>query len=170
MTPRNRKLAGALTITGAAFAAILSSEGFTPKAVIPIPGDVPTIGYGSTAGVKMGDTITESVARSRARREVKDEYEAGIQKCAADVMMTENEFSALVDQAYNSGVNSVCRSSIIRKFREGRYEEGCAVILTFDMLQGRHCRQPHNLKYFPGCKGIMARRQRTYNLCMAVAS
>ena len=33
-------------------------EGYTDRAVIPVKGDVPTIGFGTTTGVKLGDTTT----------------------------------------------------------------------------------------------------------------
>ena len=37
-------------------------EGLRLKAYIPVKGDVPTIGWGHTKGVKMGDRITKAQA------------------------------------------------------------------------------------------------------------
>lgn len=165
MTPAVRKLCAALALSAAACLGLLKSEGFTPVAIIPVRGDVPTLGYGSTAGVKMGDTITEPEARKRAEGEIRDVYQAAIHKCAGDVMLTQGEHDALIDLAYNVGAEKVCGFSIIRKFRAGDYAAGCAAILTVDMLNGKHCREPANLGNVQGCRGIMNRRQRQYDLC-----
>ena len=40
----------ALTLSAAGLVAVVSSEGYSDHAIIPIPGDVPTIGFGTTGG------------------------------------------------------------------------------------------------------------------------
>ena len=42
-------------VSAALLIGVLQHEGYTDHAVIPVPGDVPTIGAGRTEGVKMGD-------------------------------------------------------------------------------------------------------------------
>jgi len=54
-----------LALSAAALVGLAGYEGFRDKAYIPVPGDVPTIGFGSTHGVKMGDTITPERALIR---------------------------------------------------------------------------------------------------------
>lgn len=49
---------------------IIEDEGFSSVAYIPVKGDVPTIGYGFTKGVKIGDTITRDQADIRLRKEI----------------------------------------------------------------------------------------------------
>ena len=49
---------------------IRSAEGFRSEAYIPTKGDVPTIGFGFTEGVKQGDTITREQAEERLTEEV----------------------------------------------------------------------------------------------------
>ena len=54
--PPQRKTVAALTLSAAALVGIVLHEGYTDRAVIPVKGDVPTIGFGTTTGVKLGDT------------------------------------------------------------------------------------------------------------------
>tara|TARA_R110001632_G_scaffold33569_4_gene86246 strand:+ start:226 stop:828 length:603 start_codon:yes stop_codon:yes gene_type:complete len=42
---------------------IVEREGFIPVAKIPTGGDVPTVGYGRTKGVSLGDTIDEETGK-----------------------------------------------------------------------------------------------------------
>ena len=55
---KKRLAVGALSLSATGLIGIASYEGFSDKAYIPIEGDVPTIGFGSTQDVKMGDAIT----------------------------------------------------------------------------------------------------------------
>ena len=49
-----RYAVASLTLSAAAFVSLLVSEGYTDKAIIPVKGDVPTYGFGTTEGVKIG--------------------------------------------------------------------------------------------------------------------
>ena len=95
---------------------------------------------------------------------VHDEYQPVIHKCAGDIPMTQGEFDSLIDLGYNIGAEKVCRYSIIKLFRAGKYAEGCKTIFTIDMLNGVHCRE--NVGKVNGCRGIMKRRQEQYERCM----
>ena len=57
--PPQRRTVAALTLSAAALVGIVLHEGYTDRAVIPVKGDVPTIGFGTTSGVKIGDLATE---------------------------------------------------------------------------------------------------------------
>ncbi|MGB3945214.1 MAG: hypothetical protein WBK76_00015, partial [Candidatus Saccharimonadales bacterium] len=57
---------GAMVLSAAALVGIALHEGYSDKAIVPVKGDVPTIGWGTTGGVKMGDTITPPQALMRA--------------------------------------------------------------------------------------------------------
>ncbi len=46
-----RTAIAALSISGAALVGMLVHEGYRDRAYIPVPGDVPTIGFGTTEGV-----------------------------------------------------------------------------------------------------------------------
>ena len=58
---------GAMVLSAAALVGLALHEGYSDKAIIPVKGDVPTIGFGTTGGVKMGDRIlTPTGVSSRA--------------------------------------------------------------------------------------------------------
>ncbi len=66
MIQRPRLSVAALALSAIGFAGIVAHEGYSDKAIIPVPGDKPTIGFGTTEGVKAGDTITPPKAVIRA--------------------------------------------------------------------------------------------------------
>jgi lysozyme len=98
-------------------ALIIEFEGFRSEAYIPVPGDVPTIGFGFTRGVQMGDKMTRSEAAARLKEEL-GEYEAGVLS-ACTVEPNENEFAALVSFAFNVGVGALRKSSVIKAHNRG---------------------------------------------------
>ena len=73
---RTRQIAAALTLSASALVGIALHEGYRDTAYIPVPGDVPTIGFGTTEGVKMGDHITPPKALTRALTDVQ-KFEGG---------------------------------------------------------------------------------------------
>ena len=172
MTPtQKRSMAAGLVATAALFATLRQDEGFDAGAVQPVPGDRWTYGHGSTfkddgSPVQPGDTITREQADKLLRKTVTDKYEAGINRCAGDLMLLPREKDILIELAYQNGVNAVCSYSIIRKFRSGDYATGCASILTIDRLQGRNCSKPENRHRKDGCNGLMNRREKQEAKCM----
>lgn len=104
-------------------------EGFVPHAyddtdpkARPIkPGDpvrgVLTYGYGETAGVKPGDTITESEADRRLRMRVKF-FEKAV-KDAVSVTVKQHQFDAMVSLCYNIGPERFRGSSVVRFLNAG---------------------------------------------------
>jgi GH24 family phage-related lysozyme (muramidase) len=65
---------------------------------------VPTIGYGHTAGVKMGDRITQAQAEQMLKNDLVI-YENHVKSLKRD--FNQNEFDALVSFCYNCGVGSL---------------------------------------------------------------
>lgn len=63
---------------------------------------VPTIGYGHTAGVKMGQTITQAQAESFLKDDL-IRYEKNVEKYNDKYHWNQNEFDALVSFAFNTG-------------------------------------------------------------------
>lgn len=66
------------------------------------PAGVPTIAFGHTAGVKMGDTITQEQADELLRDDL-EIYEGKVAKYDDKYHWNQNQFDALVSFAYNIG-------------------------------------------------------------------
>ena len=131
-----RTTVAALSLSAAAFAALVSHEGYTDKAVIPVPGDVPTVGFGSTARedggkITMADTITpQKAVRLSVSHIAKDETQ--LRKCFGDdTQLYQHEWDAYSSLAYNIGAGRVCSSSIVQKVKSGQYESACMTIGEF---------------------------------------
>lgn len=95
---------------------ICEFEGFRASAYLD-PVGIPTIGYGFTKGVRLGDTITRIEAHLRMEREL-GEYERGVMR-ACKVEPNQNQFDALVCFAFNVGVAGMSRSSVIKAHNRG---------------------------------------------------
>lgn len=89
---------------------IAGFEDYRETAYIPVKGDKPTIGYGSTAGVKMGQKTTPARALMRLNDEVQGIYADGLKKCIK-VPLYYHEFGAYVSLAYSVGVPTVCKKA-----------------------------------------------------------
>ena len=130
-----RNLVGALTLTAAGLVAIVAREGYSSKAIIPVPGDVPTIGFGTTGGVKPGDTITPQKALERALVDVA-RFEGAIRECVT-VPLHQSEYDAYVSLAYNIGPGAFCGSTLVRKLNAGDYAGACAEISRWNRQGGQ---------------------------------
>ncbi|WP_374342614.1 glycoside hydrolase family protein [Azonexus sp.] len=159
-----------LALSAAGLVAIAVSEGYTDKAVIPVPGDKPTLGFGTTDGVKLGDRTTPPQALGKALRDVQV-TEAGLKRCI-HVALYQHEYDALVRLAYNVGAGAVCDSSIPGKLADNDYAGACRTILDFDKM--RDCSKPlvwDKKKQKWVCqlvpiRGLSIRRQTEYRQCM----
>lgn len=146
-----RTAIGALTLSAAALVSLFTIEGFTSKAIIPVPGDVPTFGFGTTDGVKMGDSIDPVTAVNRGYRDVL-KFEGAIKRCVK-VPLYQNEYDAYTKLTYNIGSGAFCSSALVRKLNAGDYDGACSEILRWDKFKGKPLR------------GLTARRQEEYKLC-----
>jgi lysozyme len=131
---------------------IAGFEGFRSNAYIPVPGDVPTIGYGTTNGVKMGDTVTKEKALVLLRNDVSS-FEGSIKRCVK-VPLYQHEYDAYVSLSYNIGAGTFCKSTLVRKLNAGDYTGACAQILRWDKFKGRALR------------GLTNRRRAEYQQCI----
>lgn len=88
------------------------------------PAGIPTIGYGTTAGVKMGDTITKERAEELLREDVK-RFEAQVLRLVK-VPLTQGQFDALVSFVYNLGAGNLSNSTLLRLLNAGDYKGAAA--------------------------------------------
>jgi lysozyme len=118
---------------------------------------VPTIGYGTTRGVKIGDTTTPERALIRLGQDV-GQFERAMRVCIGDVPLSQNEWDAYVSLAYNIGHRGFCKSTIVRRLKQNPadYAGACEAILMWDKAGGRVL------------AGLASRRQKEYRQCMGV--
>lgn len=143
-----------LSLTAAGLVGILNYEGFSDTAYIPVPGDVPTIGFGSTKGVKLGDTITPEKAIERAYRDIRN-TESAIHKCV-HVPLSTSEYDAFTSLAYNIGTSAFCSSTLVKKLNAGDYDGACAEIKRWVYVKGQVV------------PGLVNRREKEYRKCMGL--
>lgn len=148
----DRRSISAIALSASALVGIALHEGYSDKAITPVPGDVPTIGFGTTAGVRLGDKITPPVALARALQDVQ-KFEGALKRCVT-VPLHQYEYDAYVDLAYNIGAGAFCGSTLVKKLNAKDYAGACAQILVWDRFRGAPLR------------GLTVRRQAEYKQCM----
>ena len=77
---------------------------------------VPTIGYGHTKDVRMGDRISEYWAKELLRDDI-DEAERQVKELG--VARNEAQLDALVSFVFNLGIGRLKESTLLRVIREG---------------------------------------------------
>ena len=130
MSP-NQKKAGWLAI---AIAAVGAYEGLSLKAYPDIVG-VPTICYGETKNVKLGQTATKEDCDSQLSARL-IEFNQGVESCITRPLR-DNERVAFVSLAYNIGVGAFCQSTVVRRFNAGDKAGACDAILMWNRAGGK---------------------------------
>lgn len=132
---------GRRTINAAGIALIKEFEGLARI----IPGNrvqtyldsvgVPTIGYGHTSGVQIGQIISFAQAEAFLQQDL-----TGFENRVAAMVrvpLTDNQFAALVSLSYNVGSGAVQNSSLIRSLNAGNYADAADRFLRFSFAGGR---------------------------------
>jgi lysozyme len=147
-----RIVIGALTLSASALVGIAVHEGYRGEAYIPVKGDKPTLGYGTTDGVKPGDTIEPVQALVRKLADVQ-RFEGALKQCVR-VPLHQYEYDAFLSLAYNIGPGAFCGSTLVRRLNAGDYAGACAEILRWDRFRGEPLR------------GLTLRRQAENRQCL----
>lgn len=160
-TNSNRSLIAVLVLSAAGLVGIAVDEGYTSKAVPDAVrgAAVPTIGFGSTAGVKMGDTTTPVKALQRKLLDVAS-FEGALKRCVR-VPLHQYEYDAYVNLAYNIGPGAFCASTLVKRLNALDYAGACAEVLKWRFVAGLDCSLPANKQ----CAGLWTRRLRTKAQC-----
>lgn len=142
----------ALALSATALIALVSHEGYSDKAYTPVAGDVPTIGFGTTEGVKMGDKIDPITALTKVSRDL-TKFEGALKKCVK-VPLYQHEYDAFISLSYNIGSGAFCGSRLVKKLNAGDYAGACEAIKDWAMFKGKRLR------------GLVNRRAEEYKLCV----
>lgn len=147
----NRTQVAGLVLSASALVGIVAHEGYSSIAYFPVPGDVPTIGFGTTGGVKIGDKTNPVQALDRALKDV-SKFEGAIRQCVT-APLHQYEYDAYVSLSYNIGARAFCGSTLVRKLNAQDYAGACQEILKWDKFQGGALR------------GLTLRRQSEFKKC-----
>ena len=149
-----RLAVGALAVSAAALVGIATHDGYRSEAYKDTVG-VPTIGFGETAGVKMGDKTTPERALVQLLESTEKHADA-IRQCI-HVPLYQHEFDAYVSLAYNIGAGNFCRSTLVKKLNAKDYAGACDEIKRWNKVGG---------KVLPG---LVIRREAEYRMCKGEA-
>ena len=94
-----------------------------------------TVGYGTTAGVKRGDTITHADALDRLMSHL--EGDARAVDAAVNVPLESHERDALISFAYNVGRSAFRASTLLRVLNGGDKAGAAAQLLRWNRAGGR---------------------------------
>ncbi len=149
-----RKHIATISLSATALVALLLHEGYRENAYTPVAGDVPTIGFGTTTGVKLGDRTSPERALTVAMRDVQG-FEGAIKECVT-VPLHQYEYDAYTSLAYNIGSNAFCKSTLVRKLNTQDYVGACNQILRWDQFKGKPL------------AGLTKRRQEEHKKCLGL--
>lgn len=156
----------ALSLSATGLVGIALHEGYTDRAIRPLPGDVPTNGFGTTrrpdgTPVQIGDTTTPPQALANVLRDVR-QFEGRLKGCVT-APLAQYEYDALLSLAYNVGSDAVCRSTMVRLFNSQDYAGACAQFDRWTFFQGKDCKDPVNR-----CAGLVWRRIEERKKCQGL--
>lgn len=157
MKNKTRALIAGLVLSAGGLIGIASHEGYREAAYVPVPGDVATIGFGSTTNKDGGKVAlgqrTNPVAALKRLGEHIEVFEDAVKRCAP-VPMHQYEFDAYVSLTYNIGGQAFCKSTLAKKLIAYDYEGACKEILKWDKFKGN------------SLPGLTKRRMEEYNACI----
>lgn len=111
-------------------------EGLKLKAYIPVPGDVPTIGHGSTGKhVQMGDVITRDYAQALLLDDLV-RFEKSVNHNVR-VRITQNQYDACVCFTFNLGCTAFRKSTLLKRINARRFQEAADQFPRWNKAGGR---------------------------------
>lgn len=145
--------AGAAGLVALAIGVVGVHEGLRTEAYRD-PVGIPTICYGETRGVRMGQRHTKPECDEMLARRL-DEFAGHMERCVPSAKaMPEPRYVAHLSLTYNIGEGAYCRSSVARLTNAGRIREACDAFLMWDRAGGRRL------------AGLTRRRQEERALCL----
>lgn len=151
----NRIKLASLGLSAAALVGIATFEGYSPTTYLDIVG-IPTIGFGTTHGVKPGDKTDPVKALQRKLSDVQ-KFEGAIKQCVK-VPLHQYEYDAYLSLAYNIGSGAFCSSTLVKKLNAEDYAGACREILRWNRAGGKVVR------------GLSIRREKEYRTCIGTQS
>lgn len=167
-----KKLAvGGLSLSAAALVGLLLSEGYTGKAVVPVRGDVPTLGFGSTyhadgRRVQAGDTIEPVRAVITAHAHMTAD-EKRFRNSLPNVKLSQAEYDLYMDWVYQYGIGRWSASAMRDHLMAEQYSEACDALLEYRTAGGYDCSTMINGERNKRCWGVWQRQLDRHAKCVA---
>lgn len=141
-------------------------EGFTPKPVIPVKGDVPTIGHGTTVypngvRVKMTDPAIDRKQAFEYLQFHMNKDAKIFNKTLVGIPLSQAEYDLYMDFTYQFGTSAWSQSSMLRNLKSRNYVQACKSLLKWKYAAKRDCSIRLN-----NCYGVWTRQQARYDKCM----
>lgn len=143
---------GLATLLSVAAPIIKGHEGKTNHAIIPVPGDVPTICHGHTATAEMGQVKTDAECEALLRQDLSKAIM--VVALHVDVTMPIERWVALASFVFNVGEGNFARSTLLKKLNAGDTVGACNELRRWVYAGGRKL------------KGLERRREAERALCL----
>lgn len=137
----------------------MQHEGLRLKAYLD-SASVPTICYGETENVRLGDAKTE--------RECDKMFEARLGYFSyqvwlnTDIALPPVVHASVTSFTYNIGVGGYKKSQVREKFNAGDLRGGCQAMMNWYRAGGKDCRIKSN-----NCYGLITRRMAERDMCLS---
>jgi GH24 family phage-related lysozyme (muramidase) len=119
---------------------------------------VPTLCFGETRGVRLGDRATDAECRTKLEQRLANDFRAGLHGYFTDATsatrLTPHRDAAYVSLAYNVGIRGAGRSTATRRLNAGDVAGGCTALGWWNKAGGRVVR------------GLVNRRAEEIALCL----
>ena len=146
--------------------ATAQKEGYTAKPVIPVKGDVPTIGHGTTVypngvRVKMTDPAIDRKTALQYLKLHMDKDAQRFNKTILNVPISQDEYDLYLDFTYQYGTANWSSSSMLRNLKAQKYKAACDSLLKWKYVAKRDCSIRSN-----NCYGVWTRQLERHAKCI----
>ncbi len=122
-------------VAAAAIALVSTFEGLRTVAYRD-PIGIPTVCFGETRGVKMGDSYTKQQCKDMLGDSLV-EYEQGMRACMKEPDKVPNgAYVSFLSFSYNVGTKAFCNSTLARKMNAGDIKGACNELPKWDKAAG----------------------------------
>ena len=137
----------------AAIALVAGWEGLRTRAYLDAV-KVPTVCFGETRGVKLGDSYTAQQCKTMLGNRLV-EFEMGMRKCLRNPdTIPDGPYIAALSLSYNIGTGAFCRSSVRKHLDAGQIRQACDAFRNFTRAGGMRL------------QGLVNRREAERAICL----
>lgn len=135
---RKRTVAGAAAVAMAAAAFIGPWEGMRTNAYPDaLARNIPTVCYGETRGVELGDVYTKAECDAMLAKAV-TQFQNGLRRCLPKLdTYPQGVQVAFLSWSYNVGTGAACRSTLARHANAGNLTDACNQLPRWNRASGK---------------------------------